>query len=127
MAGALDGVRVLEVSQIIAGPMCGVFLSDMGADVVKIESAAGDGMRLLGQIAPGESKGFHVFNRGKRGIVLDLASDDGQAVARRLVRGFDVFLINARPGVPARLGLDYETLRAERPGPDLPRQHRLRA
>ena len=137
MAGALDGVRVLEVSQIIAGPMCGVFLSDMGADVVKIESAAGDGMRLLGQIAPGESKGFHVFNRGKRGIVLDLASDDGQAVARRLVRGFDVFLINARPGVPARLGLDYETLRAERPdliyldntayGPEGPSAHRAGA
>ena len=137
MAGALAGVKVLEVSQIIAGPMCGVFLSDMGAEVVKVESAAGDGMRLLGQIAPGESKGFHVFNRGKRGIVLNLASDAGQAVVRRLVREFDVFLINARPGVPKRLGLDYETLRAERPdliyldntayGPGGPSAHRAGA
>ena len=72
MPGALDGIKVLEVTQIIAGPMCGVMLSDMGADVIKIESAAGDGMRLLGQFAPGESKGFHVFNRGKRGMVLNL-------------------------------------------------------
>ncbi len=137
MPGALDGVSVLEVSQIIAGPMCGVFLSDMGADVVKVESAAGDGMRLLGQIAPHESKGFHVFNRGKRGIVLNLADADGRAATQRLVRGFDVFLINARPGVPERLGLDYETLRAQRPdliyldntayGPGGPSAHRAGA
>lgn len=137
MSGALDGVRVLEVSQIIAGPMCGVFLSDMGAEVIKVESASGDGMRLLGQIAPHESKGFHVFNRGKRGIVLNLADAEGRAVAQRLVRDFDVFLINARPGVPERLGLDYETLRAERSdliyldntayGPDGPSAHRAGA
>ena len=137
MPGPLHGISVLEVSQIIAGPMCGVFLSDMGADVVKVESPAGDGVRLVGQFAPHESKAFHVFNRGKRGIVLNLADEDGRAVAHRLVRDFDVFLINARPGVPARLGLDYETLRAERPdliyldntayGPEGPSAHRAGA
>ena len=114
MPGALDGIKVLEVTQIIAGPMCGVMLSDLGADVVKIESAAGDGMRLLGQIAPGESKGFHVFNRGKRGMVLNLQDPDGQAVVQRLISEMDVFLINARPGVPERLGIDYESLRAHK-------------
>ena len=94
-------------------------------------------MRLVGQFAPHESKAFHVFNRGKRGIVLNLADAAGRAVAHRLVRDFDVFLINARPGVPARLGLDYETLRAERPdliyldntayGPEGPSAHRAGA
>ncbi len=137
MPGALDGIKVLEVTQIIAGPMCGVMLSDMGADVIKIESAAGDGMRLLGQFAPGESKGFHVFNRGKRGMVLNLQNPDGQAVVHRLIREMDVFLINARPGVPERLGIDYESLRPLNPsliylentayGPTGPSAHRAGA
>ena len=137
MPGALDGIKVLEVTQIIAGPMCGVMLSDMGADVIKIESAAGDGMRLLGQIAPGESKGFHVFNRGKRGMVLNLQNLDGQAVVHRLIREMDVFLINARPGVPDRLGIDYDSLVAHKPdliylentayGPTGPSAHRAGA
>ena len=137
MAGALDGVKVLEVTQIIAGPMCGVMLSDLGAEVIKIESAAGDGMRLLGQFVPGESKGFHVFNRGKRGIVLDLQQAEGQAIVHRLIAQMDVFLINARPGVPERLGVDYETLRRHNPsliylentayGPTGPSAHRAGA
>ena len=137
MPGALDGIKVLEVTQIIAGPMCGVMLSDLGADVIKIESKAGDGMRLLGQFVPHESKGFHVFNRGKRGMVLDLQQADGQAVVHRLIREMDVFLINARPGVPQRLGIDYESLRAHNPnliylentayGPTGPSAHRAGA
>ncbi len=137
MPGALDGIKVLEVTQIIAGPMCGVMLSDLGADVIKIESKAGDGMRLLGQFVPHESKGFHVFNRGKRGMVLDLQQADGQAVVHRLIREMDVFLINARPGVPQRLGIDYESLRAHNPnliylentayGPSGPSAHRAGA
>lgn len=137
MAGALDGIKVLEVTQIIAGPMCGVMLSDMGADVIKIESSAGDGMRLLGQFAPHESKGYHVFNRGKRGMVLNLQDPDGQEVVHRLIREMDVFLINARPGVPERLGIDYESLRPLNPsliylentayGPTGPSAHRAGA
>ena len=137
MPAALDGIKVLEITQIIAGPMCGVMLSDLGADVIKIESQAGDGMRLLGQFVPHESKGFHVFNRGKRGMVLDLQHPDGQAVVHKLIREMDVFLINARPGVPNRLGVDYDTLRALNPrliylentayGPSGPSAHRAGA
>ncbi len=112
MPGPLDGIRVLELTQIIAGPMCGVMLSDFGADVVKIESPLGDGIRVIGQFAPNESKGYHVFNRGKRGIVLNLQTSEGRSVIHRLIRDFDVFLINARPGVAERLGIDYETLSA---------------
>ncbi len=112
MPGPLAGIKVLELTQIVAGPMCGVMLSDLGAEVVKVESPQGDGTRVIGQFAPHESKGFHVFNRGKRGIVLNLRADDGRAVLHRLIGGFDVFLINARPGVAARLGVDYETLRS---------------
>ncbi len=137
MPGPLHGISVLEVSQIIAGPMCGVLLSDMGADVVKVEAPGGEALRVVGQFAPNESKVFHVFNRGKRGIVLNLADEQGRAVAHRLVRDFDVFLINARPGVPARLGLDYETIREQQPniiyldntayGPEGPSAHRAGA
>ena len=137
MAGALEGVKVLELTQIIAGPMCGVFLSDMGADVVKVESPTGDAMRALGQFAPHESKAFHVFNRGKRGIVIDLGTVDGQAVLHRLIPDFDVFLVNARPGVPERIGVDYDTLRQHNPnliyldntayGPNGPSAHRAGA
>ena len=112
MPGPLDGIKVLELTQIIAGPMCGVMLSDLGADVVKVESPAGDGTRVIGQFMPHESKAFHVFNRGKRGMVLNLQTDDGRKVLHRLIRDFDVFLINARPGVPQRLGVDYESLRS---------------
>ena len=137
MPGALDGIKVLEVTQIIAGPFAGVLLSDMGADVVKIEPPTGDAMRALGQFVPNESKGFHAFNRGKRGMVVNLASDEGQAIVHRMIPDFDVFLINARPGVPERIGVDDDTLRALNPrliylentayGPDGPSAHRAGA
>ena len=105
--GPLSGIRVLDLSIIYAGPYAGMHLSDLGADVVKIERPEGDPFRNTGAVAPGQSKVFQYLNRGKRGIVLNLAEEAGRAVAHRLVRDFDVFLINARPGVPARLGLDY--------------------
>ena len=112
MPGPLDGIKVLELTQIIAGPMCGVMLSDLGADVVKIESPQGDATRGVGQFMPHESKVFHVYNRGKRGIVLNLQSEQGRDVVHRMIGGFDVFLINARPGVAQRLGVDYDSLRS---------------
>ena len=115
MAGPLDGVRVLEVSQIIAGPYCAMNLADLGAEVVKLEPPHGDGMRLIGQFAPGESKIFHALNRGKRGIVVDLQHAAGQELVHRIVPEFDVFIINSRPGLAARLRIDYDTLRASRP------------
>lgn len=113
--GPLDGIRVLEVSQIVAAPYCGVNLADLGADVVKVEPPGGEGMRLIGGFLPGESKGFHTLNRGKRSLVLDLQRPEAQATVHRLIRDFDVFIINARPGVSARLHVDYETLTRFRP------------
>jgi len=115
MPGPLDGVRVLEITQIVAGPYCGVNLADLGADVVKIESPDGDGVRKTGQFFPGESKFFHTLNRGKRGIVLDLRRPEAQQLVHELIPQFDVFFMNARAGVAQRLHLDYETLREFRP------------
>ena len=116
MPGPLDGVRVLELTQIVAGPFAGVNLADLGADVVKIEPPEGDGSRRIGQFAPGESKTFHVLNRGKRSIGLDLKRPEAQELIHRIIPHFDVFLCNARAGVADRLRIDYETLTRFRPG-----------
>ena len=110
MPGPLDGIKVLELTQIIAGPYCGVALADLGAEVVKLESPVGDASRKIAQFAPGESKAFHGLNRGKRGLVINLAIPEGVAAAHRLIPGFDVFVTNVRPGVAERIGMDYETL-----------------
>lgn len=115
MAGPLDGIKVFEVSQIIAGPFCGQNLADLGADVVKVEPPSGEAMRLLGAFMPGESKMFHALNRGKLSLVIDLQNPQAQELVHRIIPGFDVFIINARPGVPERLGVGYETLKALRP------------
>ncbi|MXX79428.1 MAG: CoA transferase [Chloroflexi bacterium] len=115
MPGPLDGIKVLELAQIIAGPFCGTALADLGADVVKLESPQGDASRRIGQFAPGESKAFHGLNRGKRGIVVDLSSPRGQSVAHRLIPQFDVFVTNVRPGVAERIAMDYGTLVKQRP------------
>ena len=115
MPGPLDGIKVLELTQIIAGPFCGIALADLGAEVVKLESPVGDASRKIGQFAPGESKAFHGLNRGKRGLIIDLATSQGREVAHRLVPHFDVFLTNVRPGVAERIGMDYDTLCQLRP------------
>ena len=109
--GALDGIRVLEFSQIIAGPVVGISLSDLGADVVKVEQPGGEPLRASGSVVPGESKAFQSYNRGKRGIVLDLHDPRGLQTAYRLIPHMDVVVTNYRPGVVQRLGIDYETLR----------------
>ena len=115
MPGPLHGIKVFEVSQIVAGPYCGLNLVDLGADVIKVEPPGGEGIRQSGGFVPGESKGFHSLNRGKRSLVIDLQSADAQELVHRIMPGFDVFVINARPGVPERLGVDYATLSAIRP------------
>ncbi len=114
MPGPLDGIKVLELTQIIAGPYCGVALADLGAEVVKLESPLGDASRKIGQFAPGESKAFHGLNRGKRGLVVDLSQPAGRKVVHQLIGDFDVFVTNVRPGVAERIGVDYETLRESR-------------
>ena len=102
---ALAGLRVLELTQVMAGPFCGQVLGDMGADVIKVEPPEGDSTReALGTAA------FLAVNRNKRSIALDLKSARHQAVLHRLARDADVLLENYRPGVAARLGAGWETL-----------------
>ncbi|MEZ4552441.1 MAG: CoA transferase [Dehalococcoidia bacterium] len=115
MGGPLAGVKVLEITQIVAGPYCGMNLADLGADVVKIEPPEGEGMRRIGGFAPGESKGFHTLNRGKRSLALDLKRPEAQELIHQIIPQFDVFVINSRAGVAKRLRLDYDTLRQFRP------------
>ena len=113
--GPLHGIRVLEFSQIVAAPTAGVMLSDLGADVIKVEPHGGEQTRRTAAIVPFEGKGFQALNRGKRSLIIDLQDPRGQAVIQRIVTGFDVVLINYRLGVAERIGIDYETLKKHRP------------
>jgi crotonobetainyl-CoA:carnitine CoA-transferase CaiB-like acyl-CoA transferase len=110
MAGALDGIRVLEFSEIIAAPTTGMVLADMGADVIKVEPPWGESWRLNLQFVPLESRGFIAVNRGKRSLPLDMTRPEAREIAHELVKRVDVVLVNYRPDVPAKLGIDYETL-----------------
>ena len=111
MTRALQDVRVLDVTQVMAGPFCAMLLCDMGADVIKIESPAGDSSRRMAGARGSDSASFNAVNRGKRGIVVDLKASGGADVLRRLASHADVFIENYRPGVLGRLGLDYDALR----------------
>ena len=106
----LEGVRVVEFSRLIAAPHCGLTLSDLGADVIKVESPSGDDARAFPPfLSNGESAYFHALNRGKRGIVLDLADAGARKTARRLVERADVVVENLGGSI-ARLGFGYEDL-----------------
>ena len=109
---ALSDVRILELTQVMAGPFCGQVLADMGADVVKVEPPGGDSTRRsLGfRMGGDDTAAFLAVNRNKRSIALDLKDDEHRAVFIRLAEQADVVLENNRPGVAARLGVDYETL-----------------
>ena len=108
--GPLRGVKVLEFSQIIAGPTAGIMLADLGADVVKVEPPGGEGSRRLGATRPGLSKGFQWLNRGKRSLVLDLEQAAARKVVHRIIPSFDVVITNYRPSIVKRLEIDYDTL-----------------
>ena len=116
-APALAGLRVIDFSRVLAGPYATMMLADFGADVIKIESPAGDDTRQWKPPvdAAGNSTYFASVNRNKRSIVLDLKTEAGLAKARELARGADVLVENFRTGVMDRLGLGAETLRAENP------------
>ena len=107
MRGVLDGVRVLDLSWGVAGPIAGMLLADQGADVVKIEPPGGDPFRAL--------SGYRVWQRGKRSVVLDLASAAGREDFVRLADDADVVLESYAPGTTARLGIDFDTLHARNP------------
>jgi len=109
----LEGLRVIEFTHMVMGPTCGMILADLGAEVIKVEPPGGDKTRNL----PGLGIGFfRSFNRNKKSIVLDIASEAGQETARALIGECDVVLENFRPGLMASFGLDYERLRALYPG-----------
>jgi crotonobetainyl-CoA:carnitine CoA-transferase CaiB-like acyl-CoA transferase len=116
MAGALEGVKVLDLSNWIAGPFGTTLLGDLGADIIKVESPAGDGCRGLGPpFQNGETHFFMGINRNKRDIIVDLKTLQGREVVRDLARQCDVLVQNMRPGVAEEIGLGYAALRAENP------------
>ena len=115
--GPLEGVRVLDLSWVLAGPYCTMVLADLGADVVKCERPPfGDVARTTGPLIEGESGYFFSVNRGKRSIAIDLKQDAGRELLLRLVPEFDVLVENFRPGTLERLGLGYERLAQVHPG-----------
>jgi len=114
--GPLDGLRVVELSSTIAGPVCARLLADFGADVIKIESAEGDPGRNFGAQVDGVSLYGASMYRNKRAIVLDLKNPDGREVALKLLDKADILVENFRPGVLDRLGLGEEILRKRNPG-----------
>ncbi|WP_158967029.1 CaiB/BaiF CoA transferase family protein [Chachezhania sediminis] len=109
-------IRVLDFGQVMAGPLAGRLMADVGAEVIKIETPEGDSMRGRPPLRDGHSTYFGTLNAGKRSVVLDLKTEDGRRDAFALASTADVVLENFRPGVMARLGLGYEALSAVNPG-----------
>ncbi len=114
--GPLGGIRVLDFTSFIAGSYGAMLLGDMGADVLKIESPGGDNARHWGPFIEGESRMFQAWNRNKRGISVNLKTEEGRQVVYDLARTADVAMENFRPGVAARLGIDYDALSRHSPG-----------
>ncbi len=113
----LSGVKVLDLTRILSGPFCTAILADFGARVIKVEAHGGDPTRVTGIYEEGRENPYFVgLNRNKRGIVLDLKSEPGKEILRRLAARADVVVENFRPGVMDRLGLGYEALSAINPG-----------
>ena len=113
----LEGLKVVEMATWVAGPSCAAVMADWGAHVIKVESPIGDATRAFAPDTP-DSPGNPIFtneNRGKKGVVLDTGRPEGRAALKRLLREADVFVTNVRPGSMKRLGLDYDSLKAECP------------
>lgn len=115
--GPLAGVKVIELSHIMAGPMCGLLLADLGADVIKVEKYpdGDDSRRMVPPTIDGESAAFMMLNRNKRGTSINLKHPAGKELLTRMLRTADVVIENYRPGTMERLGLGYDTLRKENP------------
>ncbi|HEY4911346.1 MAG TPA: CoA transferase [Methylomirabilota bacterium] len=113
---ALDGIRVIDLSRVIAGPWCGALLGDLGADVIKVEDpGGGDESRTWPPYKDGEAAAYLLFNRNKRGMQVDLKAAEGAEVVKALVRSADVVIENFRTGTMESFGLGYETLAAINP------------
>ena len=116
-AGPLAGLKVIELCHVMAGPACGVMLADMGADVIKVEKIPGgdDTRRTVPPTIGDEAASFLMMNRNKRGIAVDLKTEDGKRVLRRLLKDADVITENYRRGAMERMGLGYEGLKHDNP------------
>lgn len=116
--GPLVGMRVLDLSHVMAGPVCGLMLADMGADVIKIENTEiGDTSRQMRTPSiRGQSAAFMTMNRNKRGLAVDLKRPEGQQVLKRLVHSADVLIENYRKGTMEKLGVGYDVLAKSNPG-----------
>ena len=112
----MKGIRIIDLSRVLAGPFCSMILSDLGAEVIKVEMPqTGDDTRAYPPFIDGESSYFLSINRGKKSITLDLKKNEGREALYRLVNKSDIILENYRPGVAKRLGIDYETIRGINP------------
>ena len=112
----LEGIRVVDLTRILSGPFCSMFLADMGAEVIKIEDPdGGDSVREQGEKVNGYSLYFASFNRNKRSVTLDLRSAEGKDVLRKLIARADVVVNNYRPGVMDKMGFGRDVLRAIKP------------
>ncbi|MGE4337221.1 MAG: CaiB/BaiF CoA transferase family protein [Pigmentiphaga sp.] len=115
--GVLRGIRILDLTQMVAGPLCTLLLGDMGADVIKVEPPEGESARHIGVNRPGGESDYYLsMNRNKRGIVLDLKTPEGLAALKTLAAKVDVLVENFRPGTMERLGVGFETLRQTNAG-----------
>jgi formyl-CoA transferase len=114
-SGALAGLRVIDLTQVMAGPFCTMLLADLGADVIKIEPPAGDSTRTMPGAVGTDSPSFNAVNRGKRSVVINLKIPEGIDAVKTLARDADIFVENYRPGVMETLGLDYASLAAMNP------------
>ena len=116
MSGPLTGFKVLDLSAVVSGPLAATLLADQAAQVIKVERLEGDIQRQVGSNRNGFSGMFHVLNRGKRSIALDLGHHEGQGIVKRLAASSDVVIQNFRPGVVDRMGIGFEALSADNPG-----------
>lgn len=116
MTGPLNGVRILDLTTMVSGPMATMMLADQGAEVIKIEAPRGDHMRHVGSMNKGMSASFLSCNRSKRSLALDIKRPEGLAIVRKLVATADVLVQNFRPGAIERMGLGEEVVRKIRPG-----------
>ena len=115
--GLLEGIVVLDLTRVLAGPYCGMFFADMGATVYKIEvPKKGDDSRAFGPFQNGESVYYMNFNRGKIGCTLNLKAEEGKAIFREMVKKADILIENYRPGTMEKLGLGYDELKKINPG-----------
>ena len=112
----LEGIKVLDLTRVLAGPYCTALLADLGAEVIKLEPPRGDDYRHIGPFLDGESALFSLNNRGKKSIALDLKTPEGLTLAQQIARGCDVAVENFRPGVAEKIGLGPEALQAENKG-----------